>query len=115
MSHFSLQAAQALQDEGIDAEVLDLRSLWPLDLDLIFGSIRKTGRVVIVEEGPKQGGVGAEIAAEIAESIPDSLIAPIVRVAAPNTPVPFSPVLEKRYVPQPTRIADAVRALVGRY
>lgn len=115
MSHFGLQAAQALQEEGIDAEVIDLRSLWPLDRDLIFGSIRKTGRVVIVEEGSKQGGVGAEIAAEIAESIPDSLIAPIARVAAPNTPVPFSPVLEKRYVPQPERIADAARALVTRY
>ncbi len=98
--------------EGISCEVIDPRSLWPLDLPLILASVRKTGRVVLVEESPRQGGVGAEIAAQIAEAAPDCLLAPITRVAAPNTPAPFAPVLEKLYVPQPGRIAEAARRLV---
>lgn len=115
MSHFNLLAAADLQNEGIDCEVIDLRSIWPMDTELIFDSIRKTGRIVIVEESPKQGGIGAEIAAQISEVVPDYLLAPVIRVAAPNTPAPFSPVLEKLYVPQPARIADAARSLVSEY
>jgi len=115
MMHHCLQAAQTLEAEGISSEVIDPRSLWPLDLPLILGSVRKTGRVVIVEESPRQGGVGAEIAAQIAEAAPDCLLAPITRVAAPNTPAPFAPVLEKLYVPQPERIAAAARRLVREF
>jgi pyruvate/2-oxoglutarate/acetoin dehydrogenase E1 component len=115
MMHFSLRAASLLEAEGISCEVIDPRTLWPLDLPLILASVRKTGRVVIVEESPKQGGVGAEIAAQIAEAVPDCLLAPVTRVAAPNTPAPFAPVLEKQYVPQPERIADAIRRLVREY
>jgi pyruvate/2-oxoglutarate/acetoin dehydrogenase E1 component len=70
---------------------------------------------VIVEESPKQGGLGAEIGMQVAETIPDYLLAPITRVAAPNTPAPFSPVMEKAYVPQPERIAATIRKLVAEY
>jgi pyruvate dehydrogenase E1 component beta subunit len=113
MMHFSLQAAEILAKEGIDCEVIDPRTLWPLDIDLILGSVKKTGRAVIVEESPKQGGLGAEIGMQIAENIPDYLLAPITRVAAPNTPAPFSPVMEKFYIPQPERIASAIKKLVN--
>jgi len=115
MSHFNGLAASELAKDGIDCEVIDLRSIWPLDMELILGSVKKTGRVVIVEEGPKQGGIGAEIGTRIAEAMPDYLLAPVTRVAAPNTPAPFSPVLEKLYVPQPQRIAETVRNLVAKY
>ena len=113
MMHFSLQAAEILAKEGIDCEVIDPRTLWPIDIGLILGSVKKTGRAVIVEESPKQGGLGAEIGMQIAENIPDYLLAPITRVAAPNTPAPFSPVLEKFYIPQPERIASAIKKLVN--
>jgi pyruvate dehydrogenase E1 component beta subunit len=115
MMHFSQQAADLLEPEGISCEVIDPRTLWPLDLELILESVQKTGRVVIVEESPKQGGIGAEIGMQIAEHIPDCLLAPVIRVAAPNTPAPFSPVMEKRYVPQPARIADRIRRLMEEY
>jgi pyruvate/2-oxoglutarate/acetoin dehydrogenase E1 component len=115
MMHFSLVAAGILEKEGIQCEVIDPRSLWPLDIDLILGSVRKTGRAVIVEESPKQGGVGAEIGMQIAENVPDYLLAPVTRVAAPNTPAPFSPVMEKFYIPQPERIAATVRKLLEEY
>lgn len=113
MMHFSLQAAEILAKEGIDCEVIDPRTLWPLDINLILGSVKKTGRAVIVEESPKQGGLGAEIGMQIAENIPDYLLAPITRVAAPNTPAPYSPVMEKFYIPQPERIASVIKKLVN--
>ena len=112
MMHHSLQAASMLEKEEISCEVIDPRTLWPLDMDLILNSAKKTGRVVIVEESPKQGGIGAEISAQISESAPDYLLSPITRVAAPNTPAPFSPVMEKFYIPQPERIADKIRNLL---
>ncbi len=115
MMHFSINAAQTLENEGISCEVIDPRTLWPVDLELVLGSVKKTGRVVIVEESPKQGGVGAEIGMQIAESIPDYLLAPITRISAPNTPAPFSPALEKLYVPQPERIAGGIRKLMAEY
>jgi acetoin:2,6-dichlorophenolindophenol oxidoreductase subunit beta len=112
MMHFSMMAAEILQKEGISCEVIDPRTIWPLDMELILNSVKKTGRIAIVEESPKQGGVGAEIGVQIAEKIPDYLIAPITRIAAPNTPAPFSPVMEKFYIPQPERIAQEVREMV---
>lgn len=115
MAHFSLNAAALLDDSGIGAEVIDLRTLWPLDIDLIVESVKKTGRLVIVEESPKQAGLGAEIGVQIAERIPDYLLAPITRIAAPNTPPPFAPVMEKFYIPQPERIAAETRKLVETY
>jgi pyruvate/2-oxoglutarate/acetoin dehydrogenase E1 component len=101
--------------KGITCEVIDPRSLWPLDIDLIVGSVKKTGRAVIVEDSPKQGCVGAEIGMQVAERIPDYLLAPVTRVAAPNTPAPFSPVMENFYVPQSERIAATVRKLLEEY
>ena len=115
MAHFCLRAAELLEEEGISCEVIDPRTLWPLDIELITASVKKTGRVAIVEESPKQGGLGAEIGMQIAERIPDYLLAPITRIAAPNTPAPFSPVLEKLYVPQPERIRDTIKNLVEEY
>ena len=112
MNHLSLAAAEKLGDEGIDAEVIDVRSLSPFDYDTIGASVRKTGRVVIVEEGPKTGGVSAELMAGLTEHCHGSLQAPIVRVASPDVPVPFAPVLENAYRPDVDKIAAAVRQLV---
>lgn len=112
MMHFALQAAETLSRAGISCEVIDPRTLWPLDIDLITTSVTKTGRVVIVEESPKQGGLGAEIGVQIAERIPHRLRAPVTRIAAPNTPAPFSPLMEKTYVPQPRRIAETIQKMV---
>jgi pyruvate/2-oxoglutarate/acetoin dehydrogenase E1 component/TPP-dependent pyruvate/acetoin dehydrogenase alpha subunit len=112
MAHFALQAAEELAAEGIDGEVIDVRSLAPIDYETIGASIRKTGRVVIVEEGPKTGGVSAEIAAGIMERFGESLLEPVVRVASADVPVPFTPVLEGAYRPDVARIVAAVRAVV---
>ena len=109
MMHRSLIAAELLAGEGISAEVIDPRSLVPFDWDTVRSSIEKTGRVVIAEESPKRSGIGAELAATVAEDLMDSLIAPIKRVAAPNTPAPFAPAMEGFYVPDAERIAAAVR------
>lgn len=109
MVHYAMQAAERLAAEHrAEVEVIDLRSLAPIDWDTIGTSVRKTGRVVIVEEGPKTGGVGAELAAGIAERWPSTRI---VRVASPDVPVPFTPVLEEAYRPDAARIAEAVGAM----
>ena len=113
MAHYALAAAEKLTAEGIEAEVIDVRSLSPLDLETIGASVRKTGRVLIVEEGPKTGGVGAELAASIMERFYAHLKAPVARVASPDTPVPFSPILENAYRPDVPRIAEAGRRLVN--
>ena len=112
MLHYSVIAADLLAGEGFDIEVIDVRSLAPFDYETIGLSIQKTGRVVIVEEGPKTGGVAAELAAGIIERFGESLMAPIVRVASPDVPVPFSPILENAYRPDPQRIVQAVRGLM---
>ncbi|MFH1475881.1 MAG: alpha-ketoacid dehydrogenase subunit beta [Verrucomicrobiota bacterium] len=112
MMHRSLQAAELLAQEGIRAEVIDPRSLVPFDWDIVKTSLEKTGKVVIVEESPKRGGIGAEIGATIAEDMADLLMAPIRRVAAPNTPAPFSPPMENFYIPSVERIAEAARGAV---
>jgi pyruvate dehydrogenase E1 component beta subunit len=95
MMHRSLEAAEKLAAEGIQAECIDLRTISPIDKETIFESLRKTKRLVIVHEAVKQGGVGAEIAALAAEEMIDWLDAPIRRIGAPFVPVPFSPALEK--------------------
>jgi pyruvate/2-oxoglutarate/acetoin dehydrogenase E1 component len=109
MMHRCLQAAAALEREGVKAEVIDLRSLVPFDWETVKASVAKTGRVVIVEESPKRNGIGAEIAATLAEEMIDQLTAPVKRVAAPNTPAPFAPPMELFYIPQVERILEAVR------
>jgi pyruvate/2-oxoglutarate/acetoin dehydrogenase E1 component len=112
MAHFARQAADELAAEGIDAEVIDVRSLSPIDYETIGVSVMKTGRVVVVEEGPKTGGVSAEIAAGITERFGDRLLAPVVRVASADVPVPFTPVLEDAYRPDRARIIAAARRIV---
>jgi len=112
MVHRALEAAANLAQEGIEAEVVDPRTLVPFDKEIVFQSVRKTGRVVIVHEANKRGGAGAEIAALIAEEIFDALRAPIKRVASPDVPIPFSPALERLYLPDVDRITKAVREVL---
>lgn len=109
----AVEAANLLEAEGIDCEVIDPRTLVPLDKELILESVRKTGRLVVVEEDNRTHGWAAEIAAMVAEEAFFHLDAPIKRVSAPDIPPPFAPVLEAEYVPSPARIAEAVRACMG--
>jgi pyruvate dehydrogenase E1 component beta subunit len=112
MVHQALAASDILAGDGIKAEVLDPRTLVPLDKATIFQSLEKTGRVVIVHEAPKTGGIGGEITAVVAEEAFYSLDAPIKRVGAPFTPVPAHPILEKFYLPNADKIVAAARELL---
>jgi acetoin:2,6-dichlorophenolindophenol oxidoreductase subunit beta len=113
MVHRALEAAETLAGEGIDAEVIDLRTLRPLDRETVIESVKKTSRLVCVYEGVKTLGIGAEISAMIAESEAfDYLDAPIVRLGGVESPIPYNPVLEKAAVPQTPDIVTAVRNLV---
>ncbi|MCP9473403.1 MAG: alpha-ketoacid dehydrogenase subunit beta, partial [Nitrospira sp.] len=113
MVHLALEAAQQLAAEGIEVEVVDLRSLMPLDKETIYGSVRKTGKAIMVHEDNKTGGIGAELAALLAEDCFDSLDGPILRVAAPDTPVPFSTPLEEFFLPKASDIVAAARKLAA--
>ena len=108
----ALGAAERLAEEGISAEVIDPRTLVPLDKELILESVRKTGRLVVVEEDNLTGGWAGEIAAIVAEEAFFYLDAPIKRVSAPDTPPPFAPVMEASYVPSEERIVQAVKAIL---
>lgn len=107
----ALRACVELSGEGIEAEIVDPRTLVPLDEELIFESIGKTGRVVIVEEDCKRNGIGAEITAMIVEQAFDLLDAPVKRVATPDTPIPCSPPLEKHIIPDAGNIVSAVKEI----
>jgi pyruvate/2-oxoglutarate/acetoin dehydrogenase E1 component len=111
MLHFSMHAAQELESHGHSVEVIDVRSLAPIDYETIGESVKKTGRVVIVEEGPITGGVSAEISAGIAERFSKYLTAPVKRIASADVPVPFTPALENIYRPDVPRIVDGVLKL----
>ena len=108
----SLEAAETLAAEGIDVEVIDLRTLVPMDTACVLESVRRTGRLVVAQEAVKRGGVGSDVAAIVAEQAFGSLRAPIVRVAGRNTTIPFNLALEKAAVPQVADIVTAVRTLV---
>ena len=112
MVHKAIEAALTLEEQGISAEVIDLRSLIPLDLETIFTSVAKTGRVVIAHEANKRGGMGAEISAVISEQCFKELKGPIVRVAAPDVPIPFSPDLEQLYLPNAEKIITGVKLVL---
>ena len=112
MVHQSLAVAQKLEAEGISLEIVDPRTLSPLDEETILESVRKTNRLVIVHEEVKFAGSGAEIAAMVAEKAFDHLDAPIIRVGAPFTPVPFSPALEKEFVPDEEKIIAAIKTVM---
>lgn len=111
MVHASLEAAEIMAREGTSVEILDLRTLLPMDRPKILETVKKTGRALIVHEATKTGGPGGEIAALIGEHAFEHLDAPIVRVAPPDTPVPYSPPLEEFFLPNAAKIADAIRAL----
>lgn len=109
MMQETLAAADALEQEGVDAEVIDVATIKPLDVETILRSVEKTGRCVIIHEAPRTAGFGAEIAAEIAERALFSLLAPVKRVAAYDVVVPLSR-LERQYIPSVDRIVEAVRS-----
>jgi pyruvate/2-oxoglutarate/acetoin dehydrogenase E1 component len=112
MVHKSLEAAQRLErEDGISVEVLDLRTLLPLDEESILRSVRKTNRVLIVHEDTRTGGIAGEIAMRISEKAFAWLDAPILRVTAIDAPVPYSPPLEDSFLPQVDDVVEAVRYL----
>jgi pyruvate/2-oxoglutarate/acetoin dehydrogenase E1 component len=109
----ALAAATKLEEQGITADVIDPRTIQPLDLTTILESVKKTGRLIIASDDVKCGGIGSEIAAQVVEEAFDSLDAPILRVAAPDMPIPFSPTLEQTYMPNAQRIIEAAKKLIG--
>lgn len=113
MVHVALNAARQLEGEGVDCEVVDLRTLRPLDIDTVVESVKKTNHVVIVEEDWKSFGVGAEVAARIVEQAFDYLDAPIVRVGMLEVPMPYNRNLERHVVPDEADVVAAVRSVVG--
>lgn len=110
----ALQAAEVLAAEGIEVEVIDPRSLLPLDVPVIVESVRRTGRLVVAHEAVETGGIGGEIAAAVQSAAHDALHEPIARVGAPFVPVPAAPELEQAFVPSVDRIAEVVRSLARR-
>jgi pyruvate dehydrogenase E1 component beta subunit len=110
----AIEAAKVLEADGIDATVINLRSLWPLDYDAIADAVARTHRVVVAHEAVRVGGVGAEIASFIGEHCFDDLDAPVLRLGAAHVPVPFAPGLQEAMYPKAPMIADAARRLVRR-
>lgn len=108
----SLDLAAEMEKEGTSIEVIDPRSLKPLDKETIFNSVKKTGRVVVADEGWLYCGIASEIAAMITEEMFDYLDAPVIRIGAPDTPCPFSPPLEKAYIPGIDQLRDAVKKII---
>jgi pyruvate dehydrogenase E1 component beta subunit len=113
MAHLAAQAADQLAQDGISAEVIDLLTLNPLDIDMIADSVKNTGRALIVEEGPKTGGFAAEIAAQIMEQAHDYLEKPITRLASPDCPVPSAKLLEAACIPSVADIVQAAKGIVN--
>ena len=112
--HYALQAADALAEEGAEVEVVDLRTLRPIDTETVLASVRATNRALVVHEDNLTGGLGAEVSAIIAEHAFDSLDAPVMRCAGPDIPaMPFAPTLEAAYMPTADKIADALRKLLS--
>jgi pyruvate/2-oxoglutarate/acetoin dehydrogenase E1 component len=114
MVHESVAAAEKLAADGIECEIIDPRTLQPLDTDTIVASARRTNRVLVVHEAVRFGGLGAEIAAQIQEAAFDHLDAPVGRIGAPFSPVPFSPALEQHYIPSSAAIEAGVREAMFR-
>ncbi len=108
-----LSAAKKLEDTGVSAEVIDIRTLQPLDLETIVDSVKRTSRLIVACDDVKTGGVGSEISAAVLESAFDYLDAPIMRVACPEIPVPFSPSLEQMYMPNAEKIVQAAAKMIG--
>jgi len=113
MVHLALEAATVLEKENIQLEVVDLRTLIPLDKETIYESVRKTSKAIMLHEDNKTGGIGAEIAALLAEDCFDILDGPVLRVAAPDTPVPFSTPMEEFFLPKASDVVAAARMLAA--
>jgi pyruvate/2-oxoglutarate/acetoin dehydrogenase E1 component len=113
MVHTAAEAAETLAGEGVETEVLDLRTVIPWDRERVLESVRRCSKVLVLHEDTRTGGFGAEIAATIAEEAFEDLDAPVRRIAAPDTPVPFSPVLEKAFIPQVDDVVTALRELAA--
>ncbi len=112
MVHYSIEAARVVAEEGISVEIVDLRTIRPLDRETVLKSVEKTGRALIVHEDTKAGGIGGEVAAIISEEGFEFLDAPVTRLAGPDVPpMPFSPPLEAVFMLDPAKIADAIRRL----
>ncbi len=111
MMHTSLEAAAELEKEGIEAEVIDLRTLMPLDKDAILASVKKTNKLLIVHEDTRTGGIAGEIASLVCENAFDDLDGPIARVTSLDTPVPYAPTLEEHFLPNAAKVAAAAREL----
>ena len=109
----ALDASRTLEMEGIDCEVVDLRTLFPLDEEAILESVAKTNKAIVLHEATRAGGIGAEIAAVISERCFEYLDGPLIRVTAPDTPVPFAPTLEEFFLPNAEKVARAARALAA--
>ena len=112
MTHTALEAAATLSDAGVEAEVLDLRSLAPLDRDAILTTVSKTSRALLLYEARRTGGIGGELAAIIAEDAFEYLDAPVMRVASADTPVPYSPPLEAAFLPNADKVVAAAQKLI---
>src|SRR5437868_2094474 len=111
MVYVALEAAKVLAEEGIDVEVVDLRSLVPLDEAAVLDSVRKTNRVILLHEDTRMGGFAGELAARITEHAFDSLDAPVLRVTSPDCPVPYSPPLEEAFLPNANNVIESARYL----
>jgi len=111
MAHTSLEAAAKLAQEGIEAEVIDLRTLLPLDSETILNSLKKTNKLLVVHEDTRTGGIAGEIAALVCEGAFEELDGPILRVTALDTPVPYAPTLEERFLPNTEKVVAAAREL----
>jgi pyruvate/2-oxoglutarate/acetoin dehydrogenase E1 component len=109
----ALEAAKTLEAEGIDAEVIDLRTLFPMDEEAVLASVARTNKAILLHEATRTGGIGAEIAAVLSERCFEYLDGPLVRVTAPDTPVPYSPPLEEAFLPNAEKVCKAARALAG--
>jgi len=109
----ALAAAAKLEEQGITADVIDPRTIQPLDFATILESVKKTGRLIIASDDVKSGGIGSEIAARVVEEGFDSLDAPILRISSPDMPIPFSPLLEQAYMPNAQKIIEAAKRLIG--
>ncbi|MBU6490297.1 MAG: alpha-ketoacid dehydrogenase subunit beta, partial [Burkholderiales bacterium] len=114
MVHRALEAAAQLAKEGIDAEVIDLRTLSPLDIDTVLESVEHTGHLVVVDEASPRCNIATDISAQVAQRIFGALKGPIEMVAPPHVPVPFSPTLEDLYIPSGAQIAEAARRTLGK-
>jgi pyruvate dehydrogenase E1 component beta subunit len=112
MVHDALEAAEVLAKDGIELEVIDPRSLYPLDKNTLYASVKKTHKVLVITEENKRGGYGGELSAMISEELFDDLDAPIVRIGALDTPIPFSPQLESYVIPNAMDIVNAIKKML---